>query len=113
LDDRTRRTITDRGDLVVEIGTVRLRKFALDNGENEDGVLCVGAPVFDYRGVVVGAISVSAPAFFFKEEEARALAPLVIEAADEVSLALGTPRELLLNSPGEPSLAARVRGAET
>lgn len=106
LDDRARRTITDLGDLVVELDSVRRRKFALDNEENEDGVLCVGAPVFDYRGVVVGAISVSAPAFSFKEEDARALAPLIIEAADEVSLALGAPRALLLNSPREPSLAA-------
>jgi len=33
----------------------------LDDEENESGVRCVGAPVFNFSGEVEGAISISGP----------------------------------------------------
>ncbi len=34
----------------------------MDNGEHEDEVRCVAAPIFDFTGNVVASISVSGPA---------------------------------------------------
>lgn len=35
--------------------------LALNEGEREDGVICVAAPVRDYPGKVIAAVSVSGP----------------------------------------------------
>jgi DNA-binding IclR family transcriptional regulator len=89
LEERTSQTITDRGKLKADLNTARRRGFAIDDEENEEGVRCVGAPVFDYHGEVVGAISVSAPAVVFSLDQAIALGPHLIETSTAVSLALG------------------------
>jgi len=86
---RTANTITDRGRLFSELATVRVRGYSVDNIENEDGIRCVGAPIFDHRREVVGAISVSGPASRMPLERARRLGPEVRQAAEDISKALG------------------------
>jgi len=51
--------------------------------------------VFDHRGSVAGAVSVSGPAFAFSLEEAQRLGPAVVGAAGAISLALGARPEHL------------------
>lgn len=58
----TSRTITAREVLDQELQSIRDLGFAVDRGENIDGVICVGAPIFDRAGHVVAAVSASAPA---------------------------------------------------
>ena len=55
----TQYTITDIQIFFAEIDKVNELGFALDDLENEPGVRCVAAPVFDYTGKVVAAISIS------------------------------------------------------
>lgn len=95
LQRRTERTIVDPAALERELEAIRERGYAVDDEENEDGVRCVGAPVFGSAGRVLGGISVSAPSFHFSRDDAAALAPVVIEAAGRVSHAIGgtTPGE--------------------
>lgn len=57
----TSRTVTSLGDLLQEVARVREAGFALDEGEKEAGVLCIAAPVRDYAGRVMAAVSVSGP----------------------------------------------------
>ncbi len=58
----TPRTITTVEQLQEELARVRHRGYAIDDIENEEGVRCVAAPIFNYRGEPIAAISISGPA---------------------------------------------------
>lgn len=89
LPRRTPRTITDPGELEEHLGQVRRAGYALDDGEGEVGVRCVGAPIFGRTGTVVGALSVAAPAARLPRAQAEALGDVVRAAAADVSRRLG------------------------
>ena len=90
LERRTQHTITDSGALLDHLAEVRRRGYTIDDEENEAGIRCVGAPVFDHTGAVMGGISVSGLAFEVASDD-ETLGPQVVTAAREVSLALGAP----------------------
>lgn len=82
-----------------ELAWIREHGFAIDDEADREGVRCLAAPVFDQVGFVMGAFSVSAPAVHLSFPAAVALAPPVIEAANQVSLALSAPHSALPNAP--------------
>lgn len=88
---RTANTITTASALHSELELVRQRGFAIDEIENEEGIRCVAAPIFDQTGAC-SAISVSAPAERLPREMIPDLAPQVIAAANEISRRLGANR---------------------
>ena len=55
----TARTITDPAELDDELGRVRSRGYAIDDGEIADGLVCVAVPIQAPDGQVHAAISVS------------------------------------------------------
>jgi len=57
LERRTPHTITRPEELMELLRDFRNRGWTEDNEENETGVRCAGAPLFDYRGKVAAAIS--------------------------------------------------------
>ena len=85
----TDNTITDREALKKEIQRIRGCGFATDNMEHEEGVCCVGAPVRNHTGKVVGSISVSGPSQRVTAARIEEIAPLVMERAAEISRRLG------------------------
>ena len=91
LPPRTPHTVASAEALRAELQRVRAQGFAVDDQENEMGVRCVGAPVFDYTARVIGAISVSGPASRISPERSLELGPLVRDAASEVSRRMGCP----------------------
>jgi DNA-binding IclR family transcriptional regulator len=58
---RTERTITTMEELVKEVANAKKLGYALDNIENEEGVRCIAAPIFDYQGKVIASFSISGP----------------------------------------------------
>jgi IclR family transcriptional regulator, acetate operon repressor len=90
LEPRTPHTIIDADALVAHLAEVRRRGYAIDDEENESGIRCVGAPVFDHTGAVMGGVSVSGLAFEVDADDAALLAE-VVAAARDVSLAMGAP----------------------
>jgi DNA-binding IclR family transcriptional regulator len=68
---------------------VRADGYASDLQENELGICCVAAPVFDHTGHVAAGLSISAPATRFDTEAAGRLGPQVRHAAEELSRRLG------------------------
>jgi IclR family acetate operon transcriptional repressor len=105
---RTPRTITRWADLQRELAEVVERGYAIDNGENEEDIRCVGAAVFDHQGGVMGGLSLSAAAFALPLDEARSLGPAVVAAAAAVSLGLGVRPEHLPGPFAAASEAARL-----
>jgi DNA-binding IclR family transcriptional regulator len=63
LPKRTENTITDPIQLREHLKLVRAQGYAIDDEENEKGVRCVAAPVFNEAGKAVAAISISSLAF--------------------------------------------------
>jgi DNA-binding IclR family transcriptional regulator len=90
LSRRTGNTITDFNQLKDHMSLVRKQGYAVDDEENERGIRCVGAPVFDEAGKVVAAISVSGPAFrVTKKSVQENLKKEVMETALRISQRLG------------------------
>ena len=92
---RTPHTVTSVRTLKQQLEEIRARGFAIDDEENEENVRCVGAPVFDARGGVIGGVSVSSATFNLSLDEALELGPSVLTAALIISTSLGAPREAM------------------
>lgn len=89
LAPRTSNTITDRAALATHLELVRTRGFAIDDMENEEGIRCIGVPIFDHTGSVIAAISVSGPAYRLSDSQLQGLSRLVIGASEAISGKLG------------------------
>ncbi len=90
LQKRTENTITDVTRLKDHLKIVRNQGFAIDDEENEKGVRCIGAPIFDRSGHPVAAISISGPAFRITKKLAQeVLKKEVMETALKISQRLG------------------------
>jgi IclR family transcriptional regulator, acetate operon repressor len=89
---RTPHTLVTGDALRAELERVRARGFAIDDEENERNIRCVGAAVRDHTGIATHAISVSALTVELSVDDAIALGPRVVAAADAVSEALGARR---------------------
>ena len=81
----TPRTIRNDTELQAELAAVAERGYAVDREETAPGACCLGAPVWDRRGCVVGAVSISMPASRFYRSEESDLAACVRTAARELS----------------------------
>ncbi|MDB5474338.1 MAG: Transcriptional regulator [Devosia sp.] len=60
-EQRTYRTLTDARTFRRHVEETRKRGFAIETGENEDGVTCIGVPILDGKGYPIAAVSLSAP----------------------------------------------------
>lgn len=82
-------TITDLDRLHAELAATRARGYAVDVGEHETGVYCVGAPIFDQRGRVMAACSISGTNPEIVQDRCDELAGFVVSAAQEISHRMG------------------------
>jgi DNA-binding IclR family transcriptional regulator len=83
------RTIISRSALRRELMLVKQAGYALDDEEDEPGVCCIGAPVFDENGNAVVAISVAGTTSQIGADRVPILARQVKRAARGISLRLG------------------------
>lgn len=84
----TSATITSRTALDEQLAQVRQEGVALDLEENNEGITCVGGPIFASEGRLVGALSVSAPTNRMSRNLA-AVKVAVRETVQKISLLLG------------------------
>ena len=85
----TPHTITDFDELVGQLEASRERGYAVDDEEHESGVRCIAAPIRNWAGAPVAAISVSAPAARMDGENMEKIRPHLLHATDEISRMMG------------------------
>ena len=84
----TANTITDLETLEQALQKIRKQGYAYDEEEIVPDLCCVGAPVRNYTGHVIAALSMSVPAFRFRRSEAN-LRKAVVSAARSIAERLG------------------------
>lgn len=82
---RTPNTITSNEVLETELDRIRTQGFAVDNEENEVGICCVGAPILDYTGKAIAAMSISGPCDRMDRERCIQLGPMLRDATLKIS----------------------------
>lgn len=83
------KSITSLRKLRRELSQVRELGYALDDEEDEVGLRCVGAPIFNSHGKVAAAISVAGTTTQITPERIHAITTEVKRAAEKISLQLG------------------------
>lgn len=89
LQSRTPKTITDPERFLQEMARIRTHGYALNKGEWNESVYGIASPISDVSGQVVAALGLSAPKERFKAAQIKEFAPLIVEAAAQVSRRLG------------------------
>ena len=85
LPGRTSRTFTNREILRLHLQEIVQLGYALDDEENDPGVRCISAPVFDAAGQAIGCIGIDGPSVRVTEAAIDELARVVVLAAAELS----------------------------
>ncbi|WP_030435510.1 IclR family transcriptional regulator [Actinoplanes subtropicus] len=89
MEARTPGTITTVPALLGHLASIRARGYALDEEENEPGIRCIGAAVYDHTGRAAGAVSISTLVLEPWDRPMDELAARVRASAREISESLG------------------------
>ena len=85
----TANTVKTASQLLYDLRMIRKRGYSIDNEEIEIGLRCVGAPIKDYTGAMVGAISAAAPSARLSGQKVHTVGRLVVTTAEGISEKLG------------------------
>ncbi len=85
----TQKTKTSVEEILEELPGIREKKVALDDEENELGIICLGTPVLDYSGRAIGGVSVSGPANRMHEKGLDQIGEVLRQIGEEISSRLG------------------------
>lgn len=89
IEKKTENTIVTLEDLLKTLEKIQKAGYAMDDEENEMGVRCIAACVYDYRGKAKYAFSISAPVSRMTDERIKELSAYVLKVKGELSDALG------------------------
>ncbi|WP_153732130.1 IclR family transcriptional regulator [Sporosarcina obsidiansis] len=82
-------TITDREELLSSIQETRKNGYTISHSELENYTSSIAAPIYDFSGEVVAAISIAGIEANYQEDNIENLIPKVKKAALEISRQLG------------------------
>ena len=81
----TPKTITSAEHLKNALAEIRAQGYAFDEEEREEGISCIAAPVFDFDGEIIAAMSISGPTSRFHPENRREWTRALVKLAQRVS----------------------------
>ena len=85
----TPKTIATWEDLHADLALIRQRGYAIDDEEHDLGVRCVAAPIFNWNGMPVGAMSISGLSVRMTDATIERFAPKLLHTAGEISKSMG------------------------
>lgn len=86
----TENTITDPVEFKEHLNKVKKQGYAIDNEEQEEGIRCIGGPIFDYKGDIIAAFSIAGPTIRLTEELVEEeLSELIINYSNKISSSFG------------------------
>lgn len=88
---RTAKTLTTLDALSANLDLIASRRYAIDDEEDHEGVICVAAAIFRHGARAAGAISVTTLKQLLSDQQIPTLATSLNRRADELSRALGGP----------------------
>lgn len=89
IEQKTKNTKTSLTDFIKDIEESKKRGYSLDIEENEEGIICIGAPIYNYKDDIIAAISISGPTSRFNEENIKKYSELLLKTVKEISIRLG------------------------
>lgn len=85
----TEKTCTGYSELLQDLYVTKQRGYSIDDEENEIGVRCVAAPIFDYRGNMIAAVSAAGFLDMFPKEKIEKIGECVKKCAKKISRSMG------------------------
>ncbi len=85
----TKNTITSKREFKKQLKEVKEKGYAIDNGEDIQGIHCIGAPIFNEQGYPVAALWITAPHGRLPHEDFDKKGQIVAKYAMDVSVKLG------------------------
>jgi DNA-binding IclR family transcriptional regulator len=85
----TSHTITSKRAYLAELKKVRELGYGVDNEEEVEGILCIGAPVIDFKGIPRAAIWVTGPKYRMEKRSLDEFGQMVKAQAARISRRLG------------------------
>jgi DNA-binding IclR family transcriptional regulator len=98
---RTPHSLETLADIMADLRITRNRGYSRDEEEWEQGVCCIGAPIFQYDGSIWGAVAISMPNNRYDASD-LATVQYIQHQAEAISAYLGYP-----TSAGERRLGSR------
>jgi DNA-binding IclR family transcriptional regulator len=86
---RTPRTITDSAEFRARVSRVKRQGFAFEDEECDEGTRCIAGPIYNAEGRIVAAVGVAGPRVRIRKSQVAKMAPLVKEAASQISQKMG------------------------
>ncbi|NKB27322.1 MAG: helix-turn-helix domain-containing protein [Rhodobacteraceae bacterium] len=88
-DARTARTAIDEDTLRARIRRTKRQGYAVEDEDCDEGTRCIAAPIHNGDGRIIAAVGIAGPRVRIRKREFTKLAPLAIEAAQQISERLG------------------------
>jgi DNA-binding IclR family transcriptional regulator len=109
----TPNTIVLRTELLKQLEEVRKTGLGYDNEEYNEGIRCIGAPVFDVEGKAVAGLGVSGLVSTFRNNKQAIYEQLVLECAYRVSKDIGYSGDFFATRLAHHPTANQLRQANT
>lgn len=85
----TTNTIVSPEKLKIELDEIRQKGYSIDDEENEAGIFCLSAPIFNHEKGIVAALSVSWPTFRIDKNNIHMKLSKILSSSLEISSILG------------------------
>lgn len=89
LTTKTKKSIDNYEDLMIDLEKTRKRGYAIDDRESQEEIYCIAVPIYDYTNKPIAAVSISSLVYRMDENKKENFQKLLIKYGLEISSKLG------------------------